>query len=1001
MTDHRVDRFREWVGKSGDGRYARKMAREMLMVSTVETDSAGGVRTVSGPVVEGDGTLSQATFTVPMRGRTAAVGEFLWVGREADQVAGAELVYLDHAESPYPGAGLITVDGNLPAPTGITISSTLVVLPGSITARATVNFTAVGDRYQPSGYTVSFRVDGGEWSDRHVPHLGGVQECVIGSDLPPGSTLDVHIRTKSGWSGVESVPSADVTDTLAADTSSAGTVTALAYDVTVPNQVMITPTVTINPALFRGIQYEINDAASGLPDITTVPVADPGPYALVLPPGTYYAAARTVSKSGTLGTRYPSSGFNGPFTILDQSANLDTVAPSGMGAPTLATRTLQAADGAWHGFLTVTRPTYSPPADIAYYEISIVCSDGRAWVEQIPSSMTVWDGEVGFGTFTVSMRAVDHAGNRPAFGTTAGASIPAPALSSSTPTVTTASIGAGIKVVWSAIDGALAWEVYRATSSGGAGATLVATTDARVYIDPLISDTLILPQYWYRVRALSVSNGSVIQGTYSAWTSGTAGAIDGQNLRALSIVAGLIAANAITAAKLEADLIMVSKIRSASSGARFEIEGATTGGGSAPAQFRFYDATNQTALFDGSGLYFYGTGGQGDFSLARNGSGRGQLTMGALTVGTDGVGPFVSIPVSSSGAAGEVRFSGSVSNTKLREISYTGLNALGVVKGHGTIGDPILILYDNVGGGGGSDQLILTMAGMIVDSAAISPANFLYHNSRYWDSNIPILATEMHAGSLPSHVASYLHTVHQSSALGTTAADVQTIAAWSYPSTSQMTARMRAYRGQNGSGRTDARFRLDSDYNNETNLGGGIMWGFRGTDPLVGLSINGTTLKLFWDHTNTRWSIPDGLSITGALSKGSGTFDIPHPDPSKADTHRLRHGFVESPTRGDNLYRFAVLVSPEQVGQEVETLLPDYWPWLNECPQCWCSPRRHFGQAWADVALDGQTFTLAANGAGWYNVLIIGTRKDAIAVAGWDNTGGIEPLALPAHDDAP
>lgn len=990
MADARVDRFRDWITTQGDARYGKKIAREMLFVSSVETDSAGGVRTVTGPVVEGDGSLSQATFTVPMRGKTAAVGEFLWVGREADQAAGAELVYLDHAESPYPGAGLITVDGNLPAPTGITISSTLIVLPGSITARATVNFTAVGARYQPSGYTVSFRVDGGEWADRHVPHLGGAQECVLGSDFPPGATLDVHIRTKSGWSGVESVPSADVTDTLAADSSSAGTVTALAYDVTVPNAVTITPTVTINPALFRGVQYEINDAASGLPDLTTVPIADAGPYVLVLPPGTYYAAARTVSRSGTLGTRFPSSGFDGPFVILDQSANLDTVAPSTMGAPTLATRTLQAADGAWHGFLTVTRPTYSPPADIAYYEISIVCDDGRQWVEQIPSSMTVWDGEVGFGDFDVAMRAVDHAGNRPAFGTTAGANIPAPALSTSTPTVTTASIGAGIKVTWSAIDGALAWEVQRATSSGGAGATLVATTDARVYIDPLISDTVILPQYWYRVRALSVSNGSVIQGTYSAWTSGTAGAIDGQNLRALSIVAGLIAANAITAAKLEADLIMVSKIRSASSGARFEIEGAT--GGGAAAQFRFYDATNQTSLYNGSGIYFYGTGGQGDFSLARNGSGRGELTMGALVVGTDGGGPFVHIPVSSSGSGGEVRFTGSVADIRLREISYTALNALGVVKGHGTIGDPILILYDNVGGGGGNDQLILTFDGITSDNGAWAPLSFRRDADR-WNSG-PILGSELHAGTMPSHVAAYLHTVHQSTALGTTGGDVQTIAAWSYPSTSQMTARLRAYRGQSGSGRTDARFRLDSDYNNETNLGGGFMWGFRGTAPLAGLTINGTTLKLYWDDANTRIEIPDGLHITGALSKGSGTFDIPHPDPAKADTHRLRHGFVESPTRGDTLYRFAVLVAPEQVGREVETPLPGYWPWLNEQPQCWCSPRRHFGQAWAEVAGDGGAFTLAANGAGWYNVLIIGTRKDAVAVAGWDATGGIEPPAL-------
>jgi len=37
------------------------------------------------------------------------------------------------------------------------------------------------------------------------------------------------------------------------------------------------------------------------------------------------------------------------------------------------------------------------------------------------------------------------------------------------------------------------------------------------------------------------------------------------------------------------------------------------------------------------------------------------------------------------------------------------------------------------------------------------------------------------------------------------------------------------------------------------------------------------------------------LTITGALSKGSGSFNIPHPLPAKSETHRLVHSFVESP----------------------------------------------------------------------------------------------------------
>lgn len=44
------------------------------------------------------------------------------------------------------------------------------------------------------------------------------------------------------------------------------------------------------------------------------------------------------------------------------------------------------------------------------------------------------------------------------------------------------------------------------------------------------------------------------------------------------------------------------------------------------------------------------------------------------------------------------------------------------------------------------------------------------------------------------------------------------------------------------------------------------------------------------------------LDVTGALTKGSGSFDIPHPLPElEARNYRLRHSFVEAP-RADNLY---------------------------------------------------------------------------------------------------
>lgn len=44
------------------------------------------------------------------------------------------------------------------------------------------------------------------------------------------------------------------------------------------------------------------------------------------------------------------------------------------------------------------------------------------------------------------------------------------------------------------------------------------------------------------------------------------------------------------------------------------------------------------------------------------------------------------------------------------------------------------------------------------------------------------------------------------------------------------------------------------------------------------------------------------LDVTGAITKGSGSFDIPHPLPAReAAGYRLRHSFVEAP-RADNIY---------------------------------------------------------------------------------------------------
>jgi len=126
------------------------------------------------------------------------------------------------------------------------------------------------------------------------------------------------------------------------------------------------------------------------------------------------------------------------------------------------------------------------------------------------------------------------------------------------------------------------------------------------------------------------------------------------------------------------------------------------------------------------------------------------------------------------------------------------------------------------------------------------------------------------------------------------------------------------------------------------------------------------------------------LTVNGSISKTSGSFDIQHPDPEKkAEGWRLKHCFVESPTRGDNIYRYSVTV----VDGTATVTLPDYYKFLNENSQVWCNPDEHFGVAYGKVNEEQTILTITANADGIYNIMLMGTRKDEDAVNFFDEDG--------------
>jgi len=122
----------------------------------------------------------------------------------------------------------------------------------------------------------------------------------------------------------------------------------------------------------------------------------------------------------------------------------------------------------------------------------------------------------------------------------------------------------------------------------------------------------------------------------------------------------------------------------------------------------------------------------------------------------------------------------------------------------------------------------------------------------------------------------------------------------------------------------------------------------------------------------------NNMCVCGTLSKVAGSFRIPHPDPSKP-TKDLIHSFVESPTAGENIYRYSITTS----GCAATIALPEYYSFLNCDDQVFVTPKNHVGASYGIVNEAQTCVTFCSNVDGDYNVLIIGTRKDQHATDYW------------------
>lgn len=141
------------------------------------------------------------------------------------------------------------------------------------------------------------------------------------------------------------------------------------------------------------------------------------------------------------------------------------------------------------------------------------------------------------------------------------------------------------------------------------------------------------------------------------------------------------------------------------------------------------------------------------------------------------------------------------------------------------------------------------------------------------------------------------------------------------------------------------------------------------------------------------------VSITNALSKGSGSFRIDHPLPAKTDTHHLVHSFVEGP-QADLIYRGKVTLVGGSATVNVDTaagMTEGTFEVLCTDVQCFTSNE----SGWTAVkgSVSGNTLTITAQDntcTDTISWMVVGERKDQHMIdTNWTDENGkviVEPL---------
>ena len=155
-------------------------------------------------------------------------------------------------------------------------------------------------------------------------------------------------------------------------------------------------------------------------------------------------------------------------------------------------------------------------------------------------------------------------------------------------------------------------------------------------------------------------------------------------------------------------------------------------------------------------------------------------------------------------------------------------------------------------------------------------------------------------------------------------------------------------------------------------------------------------------YNNVIFAENGNVTIRGALSKGSGSFRIPHPVESKTATHDLVHSFLEAP-QADNLYRGKVDLVAGTATVNIDTvagMTEGTFAALNREVQCFTSNETGWTAVKGSVL--GNTLTIIAQDNSCTDTIswmVVGERKDQhMYDTDWTDDNGkviVEPTKRP------